>query len=143
MKKLKYFDCPLGHIRRHILNISIDNIDEHAYCGTRSGDILEISLSKGIYNRSGPVDKKFAGAVNQVVSKFKALYVGTQDGTFAKIDKHTFLTAGEVNFAGSAITSLAASNSKVYAISNKGIVRSVPEGANMDHSSIFMQGHYS
>jgi len=64
VKKLKYFDCPLGHIRRYILNISIDNIDEHAYCGTRSGDFIEISLSKGIYNRSGPVDKKFVGSVN-------------------------------------------------------------------------------
>jgi len=63
-KKLKYFDCPLGHIKRYILNISIDNIDEHAYCGTRSGDFLEISLSKGIFNRSGPVDKKFTGGVN-------------------------------------------------------------------------------
>lgn len=62
-KRLKYFDCPLGHIKRYILNVSIDPIDEHAYCGTRSGDVLEISLSKGIYNRAGPVDKKFKGAV--------------------------------------------------------------------------------
>lgn len=76
-KKLKYFDCPLGHIKRCILNVSIDPIDEHAYCGTRSGDILEISLSKGIYSRSAPVDKKFKGSVNQIISKFKHLYLGT------------------------------------------------------------------
>jgi len=63
-KKLKYFDCPLGHIRRHINCVSIDNIDEFAYCGTRSGDCLEVSLSKGIYNRSGPIDKKFQGGIN-------------------------------------------------------------------------------
>lgn len=62
-KRLKYFDCPLGHIKRYILNISIDNIDEHAYCGTRSGDILEISLTKGIYNRAGPIDRKYKGSV--------------------------------------------------------------------------------
>ena len=63
-KKLKYFDCPLGHIRRHINCVSVDNIDEFAYCGTRSGDLLEVSLSKGIYNRSGPGDKKFLGGIN-------------------------------------------------------------------------------
>jgi hypothetical protein len=63
-KKLKYSDCPLGHIRRHINCVSIDNIDEFAYCGTRSGDLLEVSLSKGIYNRSGPIDKKFNGGIN-------------------------------------------------------------------------------
>ena len=86
-KKLSYFDCPLGHIKRFVQNISIDSIDEHAYCGTRSGDFLEVSLSKGIYNRAGPVDKKFTGAVTSVISKFKNLYVGAQDGTVSKIDK--------------------------------------------------------
>lgn len=65
----------MGHIKRHILNVSIDNIDERAYCGTRSGDFLEFSLTKGIFERSGPVDKKFPGAINQIISCFKDLYV--------------------------------------------------------------------
>jgi cilia- and flagella-associated protein 52 len=119
-KRLKFFDCPLGHIKRYILNVSIDPIDEHAYCGTRSGDVLEISLSKGIYNRSGPVDKKFKGSVNQVISKFKHLYLGTQDGTFAKIDKHTMLCAGTVTYGSCSVSALAASESKVYNITTRG-----------------------
>ena len=54
----------MGHIKRYIQNISIDSIDAYAYCGTRSGDILEISIRKGIFDRSGPVNKKFSGSVN-------------------------------------------------------------------------------
>jgi WD40 repeat protein len=142
MKKLTYFDCPFGHVRRYILNVSIDSIDEHAYCGTRSGDILEVSLTKGIFERSGPVDKKFSGAINQVISKFKDLYVGTSDGSFARVDKYSLLTKGEMTYPGSSISCLAASNSKIYCISNKGIVRSVPETAQIDHTSIFMQGPF-
>jgi len=63
-KKLKYLNCALGKINRFITCVSIDNIDNFAYCGTRSGDIMEISLTKGIYQRSGPVNKKIKGCVN-------------------------------------------------------------------------------
>ena len=62
-RKLKYFDCPLGHIKRFFTCVSIDPIDEFAYCGTRSGDVLEISLSKGIYDRMGPINRKLNGAI--------------------------------------------------------------------------------
>jgi hypothetical protein len=54
----------MGHMKRYITCVSVDSSDDFAYCGTRSGDILEISLSKGIYSRSGPVDKKFVGQIN-------------------------------------------------------------------------------
>lgn len=49
MKRLKHFECPLGQVKRYIVNVTIDGPDAHAYCGTRSGDILEISLDKGIF----------------------------------------------------------------------------------------------
>jgi hypothetical protein len=49
----------MGNIQRYINCIEIDDIDEFAYCGTRSGDLLEVSLTKGIYSRGGPVDKKY------------------------------------------------------------------------------------
>lgn len=126
-KKLTHFDCPLGHIKRHINCVSVDKTDALAYCGTRSGDILEIALARGIYNRSGPTDKKFKSGVNQVISKFNHLYVGTKDGTFAKIDKKGLCTSGEVNLENCSLTTLSASNSKVYCVSNRSIVRSVSD----------------
>ena len=86
-KKATFINCALGKIKRFITCVSIDPIDEFAYCGTRSGDVMEVSLSKGIYSRSGPIDKKLPGAVTQVISKFKILYVGTSEGAYASIDK--------------------------------------------------------
>lgn len=88
-KKLKFFNCALGKITRYITCVSIDEIDEHAFCGTRSGDVLEVSLSKGIYNRSGPIKQKYPGCINQVICKNKNIYVGTSEATFARFDKTT------------------------------------------------------
>ena len=79
-KKLNHYNCALGKLKRFITCVAIDNIDEHAYCGTRSGDILEISLVKGIYSRSGPIDKKISGTVNQVVSLHINIYAGSSSG---------------------------------------------------------------
>lgn len=141
MKRLKNYECPLGQVKRYIVNVTIDSPDAHAYCGTRSGDILEISLDKGMFQRSGPVNQKFGGAVNQVISKGKNLYIGTSDGTFAKLDKHSMLTQGQVTYPGCSISALCASSGKIYAISNRGAVRCVTEGAPLEQTSVFMQGH--
>ena len=32
----------IGKITRYITCVSVDEIDEHAFCGTRSGDVLEV-----------------------------------------------------------------------------------------------------
>ena len=123
--KLKYINCPLGHIKRWITCVNIDTIDEHAYCGTRSGDVLEISLSKGIYNRSGPINKKIQGSVNHVISKGKSIYIGTNSGIFGKIDKASLNITGEVQVPHSSINGLAKSENKIYTYSDRGVVRSV------------------
>ena len=88
----------MGKIKRYITCVSVDLIDEFAYCGTRSGDVLEVSLTKGIYSRSGPVNKKFHGSVNHLSSKFKNLYVGTSEGKLARIDKKSLNILGEIDF---------------------------------------------
>jgi hypothetical protein len=59
---------------------------------------MEVSLSKGIYSRSGPIDKKLRGTVNQVISKFKVLYVGTSEGCYASIDKKTLQSIGSMKY---------------------------------------------
>ena len=141
-KKLSFFDCPLGHIKRQINCISIDSTDALAFCGTRSGDLLEIALNRGIYNRSGPVEKKFQAGISQIISKFKHLYIGANDGTFAKIDKKTLCISGEANFPDSSITALTASESKVYNVSNRSIVRSVQDTGSFQNIVPFMNGHY-
>jgi len=131
MKKLASFYCPMGKIKRYITCVSIDLIDNFAFCGTRSGDVLEVSLTKGIYSRSGPVDKKLKGAVNHVSSKFKNLYLGTSEGKLVKVDKKTLNIIGEVDFPNSSITGISTSESKLYSITDRSVVRGVLDSATV------------
>ena len=55
---------------------------------------MEVSLVKGIYSRSGPIDKKISGQVNQVLTMNKSIYAGTSSGIFVKIDKNTLTIQG-------------------------------------------------
>ena len=122
--------------------MSIDNIDEYAFCGTRSGDILEISLTKGIYQRSGPINKKLKGCVNQVLSKKKNIYVGTSDGIVAKLDKTSLNIIGEVKINYSSINGLAQSESKVYNYSDRGVVRAVLDSESLQQMQVFLNSHF-
>lgn len=137
-KKLKNFNCALGKITRYIICLAIDDIDEFAFCGTRSGDVLEVSLTKGIYSRSGPLKKKFTGAVNQVLCKDKGIYVGTSEGVFAKLDKTHLTTSSEVKFLNASVTGLAASQSKVYSVTQRGDIRAVLASEPVDSCADFM-----
>ena len=74
---MSFINCPMGHVKRWITCLVIDTIDEFAYCGTRSGDFLEFSLTKGIYSRAGPINKKLPGALNHIITKGKNIYIGT------------------------------------------------------------------
>jgi cilia- and flagella-associated protein 52 len=139
-RKIKHFNCALGKINRYIICLSIDEIDEHAFCGTRSGDVLELSLSKGIFSRSGPINKKFSGAVNHVLAKDKSVYAAVADGTFARLDKATLTVASAANYAASQMTSLCASSAKVYAITSRGDMRSVADSDPVGDASEFMCG---
>lgn len=139
-RKIKSFDCALGKINRYIICLSIDDIDEHAFCGTRSGDILEVSLSKGIFNRSGPINKKFSGAINQVLVKSKSVYAAVADGTFAKLDKATLTVAGEQKYISSQVTALCESTAKVYCITSRGDMRSVSDSESIADTADFMCG---
>jgi hypothetical protein len=69
------------------------------------------------------------------VSKFKNLYCGTSEGFFAKIDKKTMQITGEISYNdNSQITSLAASEGKVYNVSSRSVVRSVYDNASIQQS---------
>lgn len=137
-KKLKNFNCALGKITRYIICLAIDDIDEFAFCGTRSGDVLEVSLSKGIYSRSGPLKKKFTGAVNQVLCKNGGIFVGTSEGVFAKLDKTKLTTSSEIKFLNASVTGLACSESKVYSVTQRGDIRAVLASEPVDACVDFM-----
>lgn len=66
----------------------IDPSDKFAYCGTKTGDFVEISLEQAIFKRLGPVKKLFSLSIltiNQLPNG--DILVGTGEGVIAKIGK--------------------------------------------------------
>lgn len=53
----------MGHVKRFFNCVTVDPTDSYAYCGTRTGDFVEIFLDKATYKRSGPVNRVFIGGV--------------------------------------------------------------------------------
>ena len=49
-----------GNIKRSFTCAIIDNNDEYAYCGTTTGDVLEISIDRALFKRLGPYNKLFS-----------------------------------------------------------------------------------
>jgi hypothetical protein len=53
-------DVNFGNIKRSFTCAIIDNNDEYAYCGTTTGDVLEISIDRALFKRLGPYNKLFS-----------------------------------------------------------------------------------
>ena len=113
-KKFTYIDVNFGNLKRQILCICIDPYDKNAYCGTKSGDILEIDLVNGIYKRIGPVKRLFPQGVNCIkMLPNSDLLVGTKDGLLAKVGFTSFKVKCESKVLG-AVTSMALTAESAY-----------------------------
>jgi WD40 repeat protein len=101
-------------LSRTTLAIVTDDADEFMYCGTESGDILEVSLGPKLFRKSGPSkkEKKFSRGVRCMVKTLdgKHLIVGAGDGSVALVDhkntKNPFKIVRNLQLDGD-ITSLA------------------------------------
>ena len=77
-------------MKRFINCLTIDASDTYAYCGTRTGDLLEIFIEKANFKRVGPLNRIFTGGINTILATDTAnLLIGTGDGTIARINKKT------------------------------------------------------
>lgn len=100
-RKFNVIDCQLGHIKRLITCIKIDPSDTFAYCGTRTGDILEIFIEKANFRRVGPVNRIFTGGVTSIlVTSSTDLILGAGDGSIAKVNRKTMKIEEEVKVSG-------------------------------------------
>jgi hypothetical protein len=65
----------------------IDNHDEYAYLGTKTGDVLEISIEKAMYKRVGPSGQLFSLGVEAInVLPNGDIVIGAGRGVIAKLD---------------------------------------------------------
>ena len=88
--KMSSTDMAIGHLKRFINCVTVDPSDTFAYCGTRTGDLLEVYLEKATFKRLGPVNRIFVGGISKIVCSItKDLIVGAGDGSLAKINRKT------------------------------------------------------
>ena len=76
----------MASIKRIFTCVIVDSTDSYAYIGTKTGDIVEVSLTHNIFKRIGPTKKLFSQGVNtiQLLSN-SDLLLGSGDGTIAKV----------------------------------------------------------
>lgn len=68
----------------------IDPSDTFCYCGTKTGDVLEVNLERAIYKRLGPVKKLFSLGIGTIgLLPNGDIIVGSGDGTVAKLSIQT------------------------------------------------------
>lgn len=57
-RKVRASDCQTGQIKRIVKCITIDSADEYMYCGTTTGDLLQVNLTTRLFKNSGPPKEK-------------------------------------------------------------------------------------
>jgi len=124
--KLQSLDCQLAQHKRFINCVTLDANDESIYCGTRTGDILEIIVETAGYRRCGPVQKIFHGGIHQINAAFPdTLIVSTAQGKIAKIKASSMVFQDEVSLESGPVVSLTNSREKIYSLTAAGSLFSV------------------
>jgi len=84
-KKLRPTQVNLGQQKRVTTNVVIDHNDEFCYCGTSTGDILQVALERGLFKACVPKKCFSLGVTCQSLLPDGDILAGTGDGTIARI----------------------------------------------------------
>ena len=80
--KLRKQEAQLGLLQRIVKTITIDQDDEYVYCGTTSGDVLQVALSTFLFKNQGPGKEPMQlGATATCAAPNGDMLVGGGDGT--------------------------------------------------------------
>jgi WD40 repeat protein len=86
-RKIRATDCQTGQIKRIVKCITVDEKDEFMYCGSTTGDLLQVSLGSKLFKHAGPPkEKEFfsMGILASAISpKGDQVVIGSGDGTIA------------------------------------------------------------
>ncbi len=82
--KLRQQEAQLGQLQRIFKSICVDSRDQYAYCGTTSGDVLQVSLERVLFRNSGPAkDPIQVGATACCEAPNGDMIVGGGDGSIS------------------------------------------------------------
>lgn len=114
----------MGQIKRKFTCVVIDHSDSFAYLGTKTGDIIEISLDMALYKRIGPVKRLFSLGINCITQLPNGdIMVGSGDGTIAKIGFKDMKVKAEAQVLGAVTSfSLTADGTHFFAGTSKATI---------------------
>jgi WD40 repeat protein len=139
--KFNVVDCQMGHIKRFITCIRIDASDTFAYCGTRTGDILEIFLDKANFKRVGPMNRIFQNGVSSIlVMSPNELTIGAGDGSVVKVNRKSMKIEEEAKLPGG-VCSLSTTSRSLFIVSTRGTVYNVRHADPLNKLEYFSSGH--
>jgi len=84
-KKLRPKDVTGGPKKRVCTNVLIDHQDQFCYCGTGTGDIMQVALETGLFKHSFPRKPFSRGVTCSAIMPDGDVLVGTGDGTIARM----------------------------------------------------------
>ncbi|KAI9220863.1 WD40-repeat-containing domain protein [Blastocladiella britannica] len=86
-RKVKPTDCQMGTIKRIVKCLCLDERDEFMYCGTSTGDLLQVAVATRLFKQAGPNKEKdifSLGIVSCAITlDGDGILVGAGDGTVA------------------------------------------------------------
>ena len=101
-KKVSCTDINLGQLKRILTCAVIDPTDTFAYLGTRTGDIIEVSLERALFKKLGPAKRLFSQGINCIALIPNGdIVVGSGDGTVAKVHHKHMTVKNEAKVIGS------------------------------------------
>lgn len=123
-KKITTQQVNLGQIKRKFTCVVIDHSDSFAYLGTKTGDIIEISLDKALFKKVGPVKRLFSLGINCITQLPNGdIMVGSGDGTIAKVGHKNMKIKTEAQVLGSVTSfSLTADGTHFFAGTSKATI---------------------
>ncbi|KAF5832700.1 flagellar associated protein [Dunaliella salina] len=87
--KLRPQEAQMGQLQRVFKSITVDHRDQYAYCGTSTGDVLQISLDRVLFKNSGPAkDPVQLGVTAQAEIPTGDLLLGGGDGSLVVLKTH-------------------------------------------------------
>ena len=105
-RKLKAESVALGSLKRTFTSIAITANDGVCYCGSLSGDIVEIDLTSGVRRRTGPAKQTLPLGIKCIsIIPQGDLLVGTGEGVVAKLSLTSLRVLSSCKVVGS-VTSL-------------------------------------
>ena len=85
-KKIVSLDINFGNAKRVFTCATIDQNDQYAYIGTKTGDFYEVALDKAIFKRVGPIKKLFSLGITSIKQLPDGdIIVGAGDGSLGRV----------------------------------------------------------